>query len=395
MSNPAARRGVAEPWGAQILREVADLLTRWGMTKGSERTDVAYVWPRTLRQPSRPPKLVYLDLNHWITLAKASTGRPDGTAHRLALETCLAAVADGRALFPLSEVTFMEVSRNSTPRQRKHLADVMEELSRFYVVTSRTVLATHEIEATLEAKFGQHPMPVRTTDYLDWGVGRALGLVGEFRVYSSADGTDVTEAARAEFAGGPDCFDALIAAAQIELQRCVLRGPSTPEEEADLRSRGYDPMAAHQVTVERAEQELEQVRVFNADPDWRRGRIRDVIAAREFMIELNGLLAEAAVARGITELADLFSSPEEARPFFDSMPSTDVSITLKTAYHRDPNHQWRHNDIHDIDMLAITVPYCDVVVTDRAVCHHVNATGLASRCETVALYKLDDLIKHL
>jgi hypothetical protein len=364
------------------------------MIDGSDRTDLPYVWPRTLRQPSRPPRLVYLDLNHWVALAKASTGRPDGLAHQRALEACLAAATDGRALFPLSEVIFMEVSRNSQRRQRRHLADVMEQLSRFYVVTSRTVLATHEIEAMLEAKFGPHPMPVAATDYLDWGVGRALGLVGDI-VVRSPDGTDVTAEARASFPGGPHAFDAIIAAAQIELQRGVLRGPSSPEDEADLRANGYDPMAAHRITVDRAEQEIEQVRVLNADPSWRRTRIRDVIAARELLIELNSLLFEAAAARGMKALEDLFSSPEEARHFFDSMPSTDVSITLKTAYHRDANHPWKPNDIHDIDMLAITVPYCDVVVTDRAACHHVNATGLAARCDTVVLDKLSDLIAHL
>jgi hypothetical protein len=42
------------------------------------------------------------------------------------------------------------------------------------------------------------------------------------------------------------------------------------------------------------------------------------------------------------------------------------AISLKTRYHRDRQHQWTANDINDIDALAIAVPYCDAVFTDKA-----------------------------
>jgi hypothetical protein len=48
------------------------------------------------------------------------------------------------------------------------------------------------------------------------------------------------------------------------------------------------------------------------------------------------------------------------------MPSCRVSISLKTRYHRDARHRWTVNDIHDIDALAVAVPYCDAVFTDKA-----------------------------
>ena len=35
-------------------------------------------WPEGLVRPASPPRLVYLDLNHWIGLAQASTGKRDG-----------------------------------------------------------------------------------------------------------------------------------------------------------------------------------------------------------------------------------------------------------------------------------------------------------------------------
>jgi hypothetical protein len=47
-------------------------------------------------------------------------------------------------------------------------------------------------------------------------------------------------------------------------------------------------------------------------------------------------------------------------------PSTRVAVSVKTRYHKNPQHVWRTNDIHDIDALAVAVPYCDAVFTDKA-----------------------------
>ncbi len=144
------------------------------------------------------------------------------------------------------------------------------------------------------------------------------------------------------------------------------------------------------VADRRAAQEVEQVSRFDTYPSWRRGRIRDIVAAREVLIEINEALSAGIANRG-ARLDELFSSPEESRRAFDSMPSFDVAVTLKTSYHRDPNHRWNVNDIHDIDALGSTIPYCDVVVTDKAVASHANRSGLADRLGTVVLSRLADV----
>lgn len=40
------------------------------------------VWPPTLRRPLTGRPIVYLDLNHWISLAKAAAGHADGDAFK-------------------------------------------------------------------------------------------------------------------------------------------------------------------------------------------------------------------------------------------------------------------------------------------------------------------------
>jgi hypothetical protein len=51
---------------------------------GAERTEVRPIWPAKL-VPSAT-RLVYLDLNQWIALAKAVTGHRDGARSQAAVE---------------------------------------------------------------------------------------------------------------------------------------------------------------------------------------------------------------------------------------------------------------------------------------------------------------------
>lgn len=115
-----------------------------------------------------------------------------------------------------------------------------------------------------------------------------------------------------------------------------------------------------------------------------------MVSVREIEIEISSNLATELVKRNTT-FATVFSTQEEARLAFDAMPSFDVSVTMKTAYHRDLSHGWTQNDIHDIDALASTVPYCDVVVTDKAAASHINRAGIAERTDTKVIHSLDDL----
>ena len=362
------------------------------MQEGRDRAEVPYRWPTTLRLPARSPTLVYLDLNHWVSLAKAHHGHRDGARFKDAFDAVIQAQVSGRAVFPISDSTFFEVSKIGQYRQRRDLRDVIEVVSGYFVVTSRSVIATHEIEAALDEIVGPSSRPINSMDYLDWGVARAFGMVGGFKVQDGV-GNDVTGKTRADFAGGPEAFDALFADAELQLIRSVLAGPS-PDEEPELRAHGWRPGDSEGIGAKRAQQEIEQAERFDTKPNGRRGRIRDVVAAREILIELNDTFHESMRDRGAV-LLDVFPEPAVTRTVFDAMPSFDVAVSLKASYHSNPMHRWTANDIHDIDALGSTVPYCDIVVTDKAAASHLRRTGVAERLDTTVLSSLDDLASTL
>jgi hypothetical protein len=352
-----------------------------------------YTWPTTLRLPSRPPKLVYLDLLHWISLSKANKGRRDGEPFRDALRACVAAVDAGAAVFPISASIYMEVTKIGQPRQRHDLRTVIERVSGYRVIAPRVVIGEHEVEAMLDRLLGPSPDPIHAIDYLDWGFERAHGKVRGFKVKSEATGENVTDKARSKYPDGPETSAVKFSRPELELNRWVLDGP-TAAEELMLPAFGYDRMATYKVQTERAAQEIKLVEWFNADPSRRGPHIRDVVVLSEIAIEIKEVFERGVNARGM-DLETVLAKFGPGLDAFDSMPSFDVSVSLKTAYHRNPEHRWKPNHIQDIDALAETVPYCDIVVTDKEAASHLVQTGVAERLNTTVLSRTTDLIRYL
>lgn len=72
---------------------------------------MTYIWPTKLFVPARPPKLVYLDLNYWVSLSKAQAGHTGGDEFKEVLDACDAAATRGAAMFPISDSIYFECPR--------------------------------------------------------------------------------------------------------------------------------------------------------------------------------------------------------------------------------------------------------------------------------------------
>ena len=346
-----------------------------------------YSWPLTLRVP-QGPRIVYLDLNHWISLAKALSGHPEGHRDRNTLEELLHAAQRDRAVFPLSLSIYVEILKIREHRRRSDLRKVIELLGGFAVVSNRHVIATHEIAALLDDLVGPNPNPISPVNYLDWGVLRVIGM-GGLKVVTR-EGEDVTSAARQRYSDGPEEFDRIVREGMVKLNRDVIDGP-TPQNEAEFRADGYRPDLILERYTEEAADEQAWARLLDGESRWRRGRLRDLVSAREVLFHINETLKTAANARGVHAFEDMLRNAENPRRAFDAMPSFDVAVTLKTAIHRNGQHRWTNNHIHDIHTLASTLPYCDVVLTDREMAAHVGRSKLDQRLGTSVLHNLDDL----
>jgi hypothetical protein len=358
---------------------------------GADRTDVAPVWPtRLIRPPSDSPLLVYLDLNHWIALAKATTGHRDGVRLRPVLDE-LRAKRD-RTTYVIGLPLVMEIAGIRRRRQLRDVAHVIEEFTDFACVLPPHTIAALEFESALAAvapiveRFNPVPLVGR-------GVLRAAGLDGRLRI-RDRNGSDVTDRARERYTKGAAAFDEFIADGERRLDRSILQGPQDDREEAELRRLGWEPAVARAGAERRAQQEREQAARLAADSRWRRGRLRDVVAARYVALEIEAIRDEALKAHG-RRLPEVLPTPDAARRFTDCMPSADVRITLVTSKHRSAASRWLPNDIFDIDALSVAVAYCDIVVTEAHSAHVLRQAGTPHRFGTCVLTTLDDLTEKL
>jgi hypothetical protein len=295
------------------------------------------------------------------------------------------------ATFVLADAHYFEMLKVASPRQRRDLAEVMESLTGFRTLVSRVTVMKLELSAALDSLLKLDPSDPEI-DLIGHGALHAFGRSGSLRIRDRTTGEDVTPQFREQY--GADRFDAYMANALLEFERSHLRGPQDEAELQKLQGLGYDHQRALQVAKSRAEEEQAQSLRLDGGGPWRRERLPDVVSARELLIEFQNMAPVAFQERGIG-LEDILTSPEAGIAFMRSMPSTYVSLALKTAWHRNRDKPWSANDIYDIDAMALAVPYCDVVVTEKA-CHHaLVSTGMDRRMNTVLLRDLASLVSTL
>lgn len=320
---------------------------------------------------TRPPvPLVYLDLNHYIQLAKASraaAGLTTGAGKAInvlpgydaLLESARRAKLERRAIFPLSSVHFIEVAHAvPSPRQREHVADTMEELSDFTYILGRPSLVQLEITAGLD-KLYSTPPSYQPVTLLKKSALWAFGRNGGFRFVNEHTGEDLEPRLRKEL--GDEAFEKQLAEMDYIRERKLLEGPQDAEI-ADLRNLGYAPETYAIGAQSRLDWELQTSAVLNKDPSGRRGRLRDHIFAREISREWMELFVLHLRQR--EQDGFRHDIPKDLVAFWAAMPQVQVAVSMKTHYHRNAAHRWKTNHIADIDALAIAYAYCDALLTD-------------------------------
>lgn len=111
------------------------------------------LWARLMR-PRVP--LVYLDLNHIVAMARVQARHPKAEPmYGRLFDSASRAVAEHRAVFPLSESHVWEIAKIADPKQRSNLADVLEPLTGYQYMLGRVTLAHLEFAAGIAAITGE------------------------------------------------------------------------------------------------------------------------------------------------------------------------------------------------------------------------------------------------
>lgn len=333
-------------------------------------------------------RVVYLDTNHWYALGRAMAGHPDQPEHVDILGMLADQLGQGRLMFPLSAVHYMEIAENPRDHQRKEAADVIAMLSRFITISSAGKIIDEELAQSLNRRFGRPAFPIKVKKF---GYGATFALTGEERALGRV--TCGTEQDRLELEAKLGMSIAQFEAeVDVLTEYMLLRQPDTDSWD---QIPGYDPYAARRLADEELESFNKLVDTVHNNPDVMT-RPLDAIYERQFLFEFLNNYTRALMGAGFTRHRVPFHSKEELSEFLESMPSRRVATMLQYHYLKDTNKHWKINDLRDNVALSEAIPYCDIVVTDSEVCNvAVNRAHLDTEFNTPIFPRLTDLAAYL
>lgn len=313
------------------------------------------------------PKLLCLDMNWWVALARAHHGRSDAADAAAALAAIRDATQRGSLVVPIQGVNAMEVAEPGDEARRSRMADAIVEISRNVSMMSPITTSGWEIERAVHAAIGGDASsdPVRPR-LLCRGVYPAI--VGKEFVWEESGSTSANALAT-ETLREPEISSFMLTHGT---QREVVARLRTLDDEGAERVRKIKANDA--AMAPEAKRRLETQNVMRSPR----------IASK---------IREAFLRHGGTEeaLRALMDDTDRLIALAAAIPDVDAEGTLILAYHRNPTQPIESNDFKDISFLKQAIPYANVVVTEKQWAHFSTREGLSARYDTRVLGGLGEL----
>jgi len=319
---------------------------------------------------------VYLDQNHWVSLMKAETKRPDGRPFRDIALLLSEAVNRGFVSLPLSMTHAMELQNRANFQSRLRLASTMIRLSRWHAIAPQRILLAAELDKALRSRFGRPTVPQSVQVF---GVG-ANHLYGR---------TVLNYQPPEEFALTPEQRRLVMTLAQDLLQVASLVGGPR-----DLELPDYNP-SAHQEVGRRFASQQEQMRETRRQHGYHRGEKAHRAASVDVFDEFNVRITDALERAGL-HWGHLYALEKPGlEAFIDDVPTIYAHRALRRQRQVASEKPWEENDLTDLTALPPAIVYCDVVVTERLWTDLARRAGLGSRFGTTVIRSLEELIPLL
>lgn len=301
-------------------------------------------------------KIVYLDQNKWIDLARSFHGRDADPDLAESLAYLLSARQSNSAAFPLSAVHYMELYRIRSIPRRHRLGQLMWRLSEGATFASNRRILDHELELALSTRF---PLVV-VRPFTLLGLGVAFAFDQPVRVpplppsVLARVSPEQARELRAQLAfmieraivtgegprlGQPPTFTNRIQGANF-----LRYLASLPERAAQLPRRQHDDMLY-------------------------------ALSMVDILEPLNGVFARHGLAP--SQLLDL--GRDEVKRFMDDLPSRRIDIHLSRHVLRNPALRSKLTDLEDWAALIPAAAHCDVLVCERHFASMITRDGFSVR----------------
>jgi hypothetical protein len=308
-------------------------------------------------QKSGYPRLLCLDMNKWIALARAHYERPDAAALNPVLASIRRAVADGEVVVPVLAANAREAMSHSDEGRRRRLAEFMVSLSGNQSLVNDVDVIIPEMDCAISRLWRGQPPRHRIRSRLVQR-GMIAAIQGREVVVKGVEEplkTILTEVPH-----------------EPEISVLMLMNARTREDVARSRQRDLE-------TASKSMKIRGQEAAMTMDARRRVGS-RALIGGGAALGQLRKILAES----GDDALAffEWLSADDNAVNLEQAIPGIDVMSELIRYRNRNPAYTSHPNDARDLSFLRVAVPYANIVVVEKSWGHFVQTSGIADRYDT-------------
>ena len=315
-------------------------------------------------------KIIYLDQNGWINLAKIYYGHPTISEKNL-LTKILDASQKETAIFPISMVHLDETCSISKRKWRQQLSALMALVSKGYTLTPYwNKMLDIEIQNLVLKTLGLPQTNIRKL-WLGKGI---CHLMGQQPSLTSKEQID------------PEVLK--------KIENDLLEKLNEPKSLEFLLSKKFRDKSLERDEIN-AQKELEQIR--NNLKNIKNNDLRQkYFLAQNFMSIISPRLIKTLIDLKLPkEFINNIISSGDIESVLMSIPTALCEFTL--LFYRDQQLQRpiKINDFADIWHLTLTIPYSDIVVTERMWVSICKQSKLDQKFNTILLSSITELNEYL
>lgn len=316
-------------------------------------------------------KIIYFDQKGWIDLAKIYYGNPTPNEKEL-LEKILQASDKETAVFPFSLANMTETASIRNPRWRKELAFLIIKISKYHTLNPYlNRLLELEIENLILDKVGLPLINIRrhlVRKGFSWLMGASLIAASETLEPRKLEELNLWMQEKLD---DPKTFEFLISKHRYH-------APETKKK---------DLIAVK--TFERIRKKLKRIK----DNEMR----RKASFLQNTYATVFPKFAQIAYDLGVPVefVKKYFFTNFDIDEFIEKLPTALCLFTLLFQRDQQLARPIKLNDIEDIWHLTLSIPHCDIVVTENMWASIAKSSKLDQKCNTVILSYLRDLGKFL
>lgn len=319
-------------------------------------------------------RIVYLDQNKWIQLARVQHGKEKDRSLLAVLDFVVEAQRQGLLRFPLSMSHYLETRRTPDPGRRRRLATTMLQISGLDALAGLDPIVRFELERALRNRFPGR-VTVRPFTLLGKGVGHVVNRPMGLRLADKHG--PLTSEQREDFEARANALFQATALAGLDAFGLPTNAESElPEDETAQR---------FTETLNALPGKVEMLRELKG-PQTIEERLRWMLYG-QCLKDIRPVIEEVVRHHGIGEFMPTWDRPDgnlhEWGPLLEEVPSRRIDMHLLRQFALNANLKREPSDLNDVAYLGSAAAVCDILVCEKQMASILNRPELVKKAKVL------------